>query len=134
MYRWDDSINIVDIKASVGKGDRSFNYVEQLRLYAWLWWESHSRSEQVSNLEIWYLGTGTVKSIKLPEISEMESYQKEISELYQLLRAENPSIEDCPPEPNGHLMQAGPLPTTCRCNPSRCKGCEYAGSVQREHD
>ena len=139
VYRWDGSINIVDIKASIGKGDRSFSYVGQLRLYAWLWWESHSRSEQVSNLEIWYLGTGTVKSIKLPETSEMEAYQKEISELYQLLRAGNPSIEDCPPEPAPlRHFDAGGVPAEPHIDPdpsARCKGCEYRGFCPKgEHD
>ena len=139
VYRWDGSINIVDIKASIGKGDRSFNYVGQLRLYAWLWWESHSRSEQVSVLEIWYLGTGTVKSIQLPEISEMEAYQKEISELYQLLRAGNPSIDDCPPEPAPlRYFDAGGVPAEPHIDPNpfaRCKGCEYRGFCPKgEHD
>jgi len=139
VYRWDGSINIVDIKASIGKGDRSFNYVGQLRLYAWLWWESHSRSEQVSVLEIWYLGTGTVKSIQLPEISEMEAYQKEISELYQLLRVGNPSIDDCPPEPSPlRYFDAGGVPAEPHIDPNpfaRCKGCEYRGFCPKgEHD
>ena len=54
VYRWNGKIRIVDLKASVGKGDRSGGYIEQLRLYAWLWWETHSRKNEVEGLEIWY--------------------------------------------------------------------------------
>ena len=131
VYRWDGKINIVDIKASIGKGDRSYNYMEQLRLYAWLWWESHSRSEKVTNLEIWYLGTGTVKQVKLPEDSEMIAYDSELGELYKLLRAGNPSIEECPPEPSVlRYFDAGGVPAEPHIDPdplARCKGCDYRG-------
>ena len=63
VYRWNGKIRIVDLKASVGKGDRSGGYIEQLRLYAWLWWETHSRKNEVEGLEIWYLGPGTIKKV-----------------------------------------------------------------------
>ncbi len=43
IYRWDNKINIVDLKASIGAGDRSGNYVEQLRMYAMLWWVTNER-------------------------------------------------------------------------------------------
>ena len=56
VYRWDGKIKIVDLKASVGKGDRSGNYVDQLRMYAMLWWATHDKKEMVDSLEIWYLG------------------------------------------------------------------------------
>ena len=63
VYRWNGKIRIVDLKASVGKGDRSGGYIEQLRLYSWLWWETHSRNNEVEALEIWYLGPGTIKQV-----------------------------------------------------------------------
>ena len=63
VYRWTGRPSVIDIKASQGKGDRSGGYLEQLRLYAWLWWETHDRSEEVESLEIWYLGPGKVKKL-----------------------------------------------------------------------
>ena len=71
VYRWSGTPKIVDLKASIGKGDRSGDYLDQLRMYAWLWWETHDREEQVEGLEIWYLGTGTVKQVTLPSEEEM---------------------------------------------------------------
>ena len=41
VYRWSGKTTIVDLKASVGKGDRSGDYLDQLRMYGWLWWETH---------------------------------------------------------------------------------------------
>ena len=43
VYRWDGEVKIVDIKASKGIGDRSGDYIEQLRMYAMLWWVTHGR-------------------------------------------------------------------------------------------
>ncbi|MED6312974.1 MAG: PD-(D/E)XK nuclease family protein [Candidatus Thermoplasmatota archaeon] len=139
VYRWDGSINIVDIKASIGKGDRSFSYMEQLRLYAWLWWESHARSEQVSSLEIWYLGTGTAKSVEIPQFSELEAYESDLGELYQLLRAGNPSIDKCPPNPAPlRHFDAGGVPAEQHIDSdplARCKGCDYRGFCPKgDHD
>ena len=131
VYRWDGTIRIVDIKASVGKGDRSHSYIEQLRLYAWLWWETHGRTEQVAALEIWYLGAGSVKQIVMPSESEMEDYDSELRELYELLRAGTPSIDDCPPEPAPlRYFDAGGVPADPAIDPdplARCKGCDYRG-------
>ena len=41
VYRWGNQIKIVDIKASLGNSDRSGDYVEQMRMYAYLWWSTH---------------------------------------------------------------------------------------------
>ena len=131
VYRWDGSINIIDIKASVGKGDRSYSYIAQLRLYAWLWWESHGRSEQATSLAIWYLGTGTVKPIVLPTVAEMEAYESELGDLYRLLRAGNPTIDQCPPDPSPYRhFDAGGIPADPPIDPdpqARCKRCDFRG-------
>ncbi len=131
VYRWDGSINIIDIKASIGKGDRSHSYIEQLRLYAWLWWETHGRDEEAANLAIWYLGTGTVKTVGLPSVAEMESYKTDFAELYQMLRAGNPTAEQCPPDPAPYRhFEAGGIPAEPAIDPdpkARCKRCDYRG-------
>ena len=54
VYRWGNQIKIVDIKASLGNSDRSGDYVEQMRMYAYLWWSTHD-NKTVDDLEIWYL-------------------------------------------------------------------------------
>ena len=96
VYRWTGRPSVIDIKASQGKGDRSGGYIEQLRLYAWLWWETHDRAEEVESLEIWYLGPGKVKEAELPSLDELEEYSSELKDLYFAIHAKNPSLEDCP--------------------------------------
>ena len=66
VYRWGGRTRIVDIKASIGKGDRSHGYIDQLRMYAWLWNKTHGDSEPIDGLEIWYLGAGDPKSVTVP--------------------------------------------------------------------
>ena len=44
------------LKASIGSGDRSGDYVLQLEMYAMLWWVTHQKKEMVDSLEVWYLG------------------------------------------------------------------------------
>ncbi len=131
VYRWTGNIDIIDIKASIGKGDRSHGYIEQLRLYAWLWWESHGRGEKAASLAIWYLGTGTIKQVKLPSEAEMEAYLSEYRDLYQMLRVGNPTIDQCPPEPSPlRYFDAGGVPSDPAIDPdplARCKGCDYRG-------
>ena len=128
VYRWSGKTNIVDLKASIGKGDRSAGYLEQLRLYAWLWWETHNRSDEVSKLEIWYLGTGTAKKVPVPSTEEMSKLSIELEELYQLIHARNPSISDCPPTPTPlNIFNEGGNPANPPIDKtpfSRCKKCE----------
>ncbi len=123
IYRWDNKINIVDLKASIGAGDRSGNYVEQLRMYAMLWWVTHERKETVDALEIWYLGADVIKQIDVPTIDEMKAMEFDLNSLWHQLKATKPSMDECPPEPSpmrgfapgGVSVQA---PKTIRC--SRC--------------
>ena len=100
VYRWTGRPSVIDIKASQGKGDRSGGYIEQLRLYAWLWWETHGRVEELEYLGIWYLGTGTVKEVEKPTLKELEEYSEELKEVYSKVHASRPSIVDCPTTPS----------------------------------
>lgn len=123
VYRWDGRINIVDLKASVGAGDRSGDYVEQLGMYAMLWWVTHDKKEQVDQLEIWYLGADAIKQIEVPTIPEMESMETELNALWQRLKGTIPAMDECPPSPapmRGFSPGGVPseAPTTSRCD--RC--------------
>jgi len=132
VYRWNGKIRIIDLKASVGKGDRSGGYIEQLRLYAWLWWETHSRKNEVEGLEIWYLGPGTIKKIPLPSEEEMEKYSLDLENLYQKLHnSDTIEISDFPPKPSPlRYFDVGGIPSE---NPidkdpkARCNRCELRG-------
>ena len=132
VYRWNGKIRIVDLKASVGKGDRSGGYIEQLRLYAWLWWETHSRKNEVEGLEIWYLGPGTIKKVPLPSEEEMKQYTLDLENLYQKLHNSDAiEISDFPPKPSPlRYFDVGGIPSE---NPidkdpkARCNRCELRG-------
>ena len=100
VYRWDGRINIVDLKASVGRGDRSGNYVQQLRMYAMLWWVTHEKQQVVDQLEIWYLGANSIKTIPCPDVEEMAQMEAELESMWHQLRETTPSVEQCPPEPS----------------------------------
>ena len=99
VYRWDGKIKIVDLKASVGKGDRSGNYVDQLRMYAMLWWATHDKKEMVNSLEIWYLGANAVKEIELPSVEELQQMESELKDMWKILKENKPDIEQCSPNP-----------------------------------
>ncbi|MBF92415.1 MAG: hypothetical protein CMB78_01400 [Euryarchaeota archaeon] len=131
VYRWRGEPTIVDLKASIGKGDRSGDYLDQLRMYAWLWWETHEREEAVSGLEIWYLGTGTVKLVEIPTEEEMSSLNKELEDLYLKIHSKDPRIEDCPPDPSPlRFFDRGGVPAETPVHPderARCSNCDYRG-------
>ena len=131
VYRWSGKTTIVDLKASVGKGDRSGDYLDQLRMYGWLWWETHDREEVVEGLEIWYLGTGTVKQVKLPSTEEMESMNEELEGLYKQIHAQDPDISMCPPQPSPlRFFDEGGIPSETPTHPderARCTRCDYRG-------
>ena len=131
VYRWTGGIRIVDLKASVGKGDRSGGYIEQLRLYSWIWWETHERNNEVEGLEIWYLGPGTVKDVPMPNESEMLEYNDELEKLYQKIHSKVPDITDCPPEPLPlRYFDIGGKPSNPAIDPNpkaRCVRCELRG-------
>lgn len=131
VYRWSGQPRIVDLKASIGKGDRSGGYVEQLRMYGWLWWETHGREEQVERLEVWYLGVGTVKDIPLPSREEMEGMNLDLKRLYESIHEVNPGIDQCPPNPSPLLFfdEGGKpsVPPQHSDERARCIRCDYRG-------
>ena len=131
VYRWSGTPKIVDLKASIGKGDRSGDYLDQLRMYAWLWWETHNREEEVSGLEIWYLGTGTVKQVEIPTVEEMDSLNSELEGLYLKIHSKDPKIEECPPNPSPlRFFERGGIPSDPPVHSeerARCNRCDYRG-------
>ena len=62
VYRWDGKIKIVDLKASTGNNFRSEDYVNQMQMYAMLWWATHDKNQIPDELEIWYAGAGRKKN------------------------------------------------------------------------
>ncbi|MED5273873.1 MAG: PD-(D/E)XK nuclease family protein [Candidatus Thermoplasmatota archaeon] len=139
VYRWTGKPSIIDIKASKGKGDRSGGYLEQLRLYAWLWWETHDRTEEVESLGIWYLGPGSVKDVPLPTSEELHQYGSDLKEVYELIHAKDPQIEDCPaePAPLRYFDEGGkPSKNPVDSNPlARCINCDVRGVCENgNHD
>lgn len=131
VYRWTGKIRIVDLKASVGKGDRSGGYIEQLRLYSWIWWETHARKDEVEGLEIWYLGPGTIKKVPMPSELEMSKYNDELEELYLKIHSKVPDISDCPPNPSPlRYFDVGGMPSDPPVDPNpkaRCEKCDLRG-------
>ena len=126
VYRWDGKITIVDLKASIGRGDRSGNYVEQLRMYAMLWWVTHGKKEQVDGLEIWYLGADAIKTIPCPDVDEMTKMEVELEELWRQLRKTTPSLDECPPKPAPvRGFKAGGIPIEAP-DEVRCERCDWA--------
>ncbi len=139
VYYWTGAIRIIDLKASIGRGDRSGGYIDQLRLYCWLWWETHGRADEVEALEIWYLGTGSVKDVPRPSREELQTLTEELEELYRRIHARNPSIDECRPDPaplryfdDGGVPSDTPVDQDPR---ARCKRCELRGVCEgSEHD
>ena len=126
VYRWNGRIKIVDLKASLGKGDRSGDYVKQLRMYAMLWWVTHEKEELVSDLEVWYLGANKVKIIDNPTESELEEMEKELKLLWKELKSVDISIENFPPSPS---PVRGFLEGGVKTDPpseKRCDRCEWS--------
>ena len=76
VYRHGGRIRIMDLKASRGGGDRSGNYVEQLRIYAMLWSITHE-GQIPEALEVWYLGVGVRKEVPIPSAEEIDALRKE---------------------------------------------------------
>jgi len=138
VYRWNGKIRIVDLKASVGKGDRSGGYIEQLRLYSWLWWETHSRNNEVEALEIWYLGPGTIKQVPLPSVEEMSHFNIDLENLYQKLHNnDSMDISDFPPNPSPlRYFDVGGIPSEVAVDPdskARCNRCELRGICENSN-
>lgn len=123
VYRWSGEVVIVDVKASLGANDRSGDYVEQMRMYAMLWHATHDRKEHVAGLEIWYLGHPSIKQIEPPNQEELDSIEAELEAMWNQIRLETPTLEQCPPDPapmRGFSPGGQPIdaPETSRCD--RC--------------
>ena len=138
VYRWGGQKKIVDIKASLGNSDRSGDYVEQLRMYAYLWWSTHDK-EPVDSLEIWYLAADTIKTIEVPSQIELEELGVELQSMWSQLREETPRIERCPPDP-APMRTFGPggVPSDEAPKMSRCQRCDWShicpgGEFKDEH-
>ena len=126
VYRWGGQIKIVDIKASLGNSDRSGDYVEQLRMYAYLWWSTHE-GEHVDALEIWYLAADSKKIIQVPNEDELNAIGVELKSLWSELREETPDIERCPAEP-APMRSFGPggIPSEEEPSKTRCERCDWS--------
>ena len=98
VYRHGGKIRIMDLKASRGGGDRSGNYIEQLRIYAMLWSITHD-GQIPDNLEIWYLGVGVRKTVSVPTEIEIQEMESKLQDLWHEIKGSDVTIEDCPPIP-----------------------------------
>lgn len=130
VYRWTGVPTIVDLKASMGNHDRSHSYINQMRTYAWLWWETHERNEIVDDLRIWYLGASAVKIVEAPDEDELQQIAEQMRELYRVTYKErSDNIEDYPMEPAPlRLFEPGGVPAEPAVdeNPlARCEQCNY---------
>ena len=130
VYRWTGVPTIVDLKASMGNHDRSHSYINQMRTYAWLWWETHGRNEIVDDLRIWYLGASAVKIVEAPDEDELQQIAEQMRELYRVTYKErSDNIEDYPMEPAPlRLFEPGGVPAEPAVdkNPlARCEQCNY---------
>ena len=125
VYRWTGKPVIVDLKASLGANDRSGDYVEQLKIYAMLWYVTHQRQEVVEGLQIWYLGHPSIKSVAVPTIEDMEAIEAKMEGLWNDLKSTPPLLGDCPPEPRPMRgFAAGGVPVEAP-DESRCQRCDW---------
>ena len=99
VYRWDGKIKIVDLKASTGNNFRSEDYVNQMQMYAMLWWATHYKNQVPDDLEIWYVGAGKRKQIPVPEIEHLESMYLDLQKMWTQIKGTEITIADCPPKP-----------------------------------
>ena len=98
VYRHGGRVRIMDLKASRGGGDRSGNYVEQLRIYAMLWSITHE-GQVPDALEVWYLGVGVRKDVIIPSAEEIDVLEQKLNDLWHEIKGSEVTIEDCPPIP-----------------------------------
>ena len=99
VYRWDGKIKIVDLKASTGNNFRSEDYVNQMQMYAMLWWATHDKNQIPDELEIWYVGAGKIKQIPVPEFEHLESMYLDLEKMWGQIKGTEITIADCPPNP-----------------------------------
>ena len=125
VYRWTGKPVIVDLKASIGANDRSGDYVEQLKIYAMLWYATHGRTEQVSGLQIWYLGHPSIKTVEPPSVKGLEAIEVEMEALWTTLKADVPTLAECPPNPKPMRGFSPGGVATEPPNESRCQRCDW---------
>ena len=65
-----------------------------------LWWVTHQKKESVSELEIWYLGANVVKSVQIPNETEMNKMEKDLESLWHEIKSKKTSIENCHANPS----------------------------------
>lgn len=131
IYRW-NGLRIVDIKASVGAGDRSGDYVKQMRTYAWLWWDMHE-NKSPDGLEIWYLGANSRKNVAVPSDEELSDIGKSLHEDWLNAQEDDAIVEDFPAEPAAYRQfSAGGVPIDEDLHPlTRCTHCDYESVCPR---
>lgn len=132
IYRWDGRVRIIDIKASVGAGDRSGDYVKQMRTYAWLWWDMHEQTPP-DGLEIWYLGADARKVVAVPSNEELSQIGKELHENWTMMQDEDIIIDDFPAEPAPYRQfSPGGLELNDDLHPlTRCTHCDFEAVCPR---
>ena len=126
VYRHGGKIRIMDLKASRGGGDRSGNYVEQLRIYAMLWSITH-QGQIPDAIEVWYLGVNVRKTIDVPDSQEISRLENKLSDLWKEIKESDITIDDCPtiPRPLRGFSEGGVKIEDPE--ESRCDTCDWAG-------
>lgn len=144
VYRWEGTPRIVDLKASEGTSEWAAAYPIQMETYAWLWWASHGKGEQVSGLETWYMGPAIRKTYPLPDKDRLQELEDELHLFWQkhTTTRGNRNIADYPPEPApvpafaaGGGEKERELPPEVRCK--RCawaSECEASGVAIPHHE
>ncbi|MGB1491326.1 MAG: PD-(D/E)XK nuclease family protein, partial [Candidatus Poseidoniaceae archaeon] len=125
VYRHGGRIRIMDLKASRGGGDRSGNYVEQLRIYAMLWSITHE-GQIPEALEVWYLGVGVRKEVTVPNAEEIDILEQKLSDLWHEIKGSEVTIEDCPPIPRALRGFGEGGVKTEDPDESRCATCDWS--------
>lgn len=134
VYRWEGGSRIVDLKASDGRSEWAASYPVQMQTYAWLWWASHGKDEEVSGLETWYLGNAARKVYQTPSAAEMEKLEGELHDFWEqyIVTKGRRNIADYPPQPAkvpsfspGGGEQVGEADSS-----ERCRQCNWAGECE----
>ena len=125
VYRHGGRIRIMDLKASRGGGDRSGNYVEQLRIYAMLWSITHE-GQIPEALEVWYLGVGVRKEVPIPNAEEIDVLEQKLNDLWHEIKGSEVTIEDCPPIPRALRGFGEGGVKTENPDESRCATCDWS--------
>ena len=126
VYRHCGKIKIMDLKASRGGGDRSGNYIEQLRIYAMLWSITHG-GQIPDVLEIWYAGVSVRKQVPVPSIEDISKLEAQLRDLWHEIKETDVEMEDCPPVPRPLRGYSEGGVSTQEPTGVRCDTCDWAG-------